>query len=97
MIHIHLEEDAAAVKLEQVCHQNLATCLLKLSAPSEALLHCHKALKLDREGTAWKARLRMGEAYLQLGRHDEAKEVFQVGVSQCVRMFYVVFFFVVGM
>mmetsp|Transcript_11924 Transcript_11924/g.19406 ORF Transcript_11924/g.19406 Transcript_11924/m.19406 type:complete len:145 (-) Transcript_11924:475-909(-) len=72
------EEDAAAAKLELICHQNIATCFLKMSSPSEALMHCEKALKLDVNGSAWKARMRKGEAYMQQGRNDDAKAIFEV-------------------
>jgi hypothetical protein len=49
-----------------------------MGSPTEALGHCDKALRLDQAGSAWKVRLRKGEAFLLLGRHDEALALFQV-------------------
>ena len=82
-----IEEDAAAAKLELVCRQNMATCFLKMGSPSEAIKHCNKALKLDKDGTAWKAKLRKGEAYLQMGRHDDAKDIFEVRSVLALEMY----------
>ena len=87
-----VEEDNAAAKFELISHQNIATCFLKMGSPSDALVHCEKALKLDKDGSAWKARMRKGEAYLQQGRHDDAKEIFEVPPAVSSYAFHFSFF-----
>jgi tetratricopeptide (TPR) repeat protein len=70
------EEEKIAEDLEIILHQNLATCYLKLKNPTNALAHCSKALVLNPK--SWKATLRKGEAYREMGRPDEAIPILQV-------------------
>lgn len=69
-------EEATAADLEKVVHQNLAACYIRMENFQKAIFHANKAIALD--GTAWKAMLRKGEAFMHIGDLDQAKEALQV-------------------
>ena len=65
------EQDAQSGELEAVVVTNMATCYLKLGEPRKAIEYAEKALVLS--PAAWKAFLRIAEAYVLLRNCDHAR------------------------
>lgn len=71
----------AASDLEKVLYQNIATCLLKLNKPSDAINQCNNALRLDPK--SWKAYLRKSQAFSALNDFNRATELLDTALSEC--------------
>lgn len=68
----------AVYELKEACHLNLANCRLKMSEWDAAIKEC--GIVLDKKGgasaagAARKAHFRRGDAYVQLGQHEKARD-----------------------